>query len=185
MDLNKDWMTRQDLKKIFLCPNIRHFKNLYTMVKNDWIEPMLDSKSGGTTYYRMKDIKEELLRRECACWKDYAIYRKELYSGKRHLDLRRKRYDKQKVKIILNGKEVSIGTFNHKFVPKLKRIINDIYLNKELFDPNREDGINPFYLYCLNSKITTKNVDTFDVIKELKKFQESRKPKKRYHTKYE
>ena len=174
-DLTKDYISKEVANKILYDPSIRCFRSMQTLdIKG--IVPTLLSRRGnnGLTYYSTEDIKDELLRREIVCWKDYALYRKELYSTKKH---RRKRARSESVK----EKQWTLGKYNSKWTPKLKRIIQEIYNHQEIFDHENENYVSPIWLSTIGRKIHVKNLDSFDPIAELLKYKEQKKNLNKYN----
>ena len=180
-DLTKDYVPSKVAHNILYDPNIKHFRTLDSLQRRGQVNPLVSRKGpGGDVYYSTEDIKEELLRRECACWKDYALYRKELYARPRHKKIRLKnRQAKYEIiALILNGKEYTLGKYNSKMVPKLDRIIKDIYDHQEFFNPDNPNGLSPFWLSYVGKKIKLPNVDTFDVMAELQAFKKKKECKR-------
>lgn len=167
-DLSKDYFNKADAKEILEEPNYHNFREFDRLRAVGAIKDITeDSVKAG--YYSTEDIKDELLRRECTCWKDYALYRKELYARPRHKRLKSKslKVVKQKVVLVFDDKEYTLGKFNKKLIPKLKRIIKEIYAHKDLFDPNNPNYISPNNLTYIGEKIKESNIDTIDPIQVL------------------
>lgn len=163
-------MHASEAKKILDQPNIHWFRSLITLENNDIIKSLVSSTGKGQIkYFSMDDIKDELLRRECACWKDYALYRKELYCRPKYRRAHKRCLKAKIEKIVLkiNGKEYTLGKFNTKLRPKLMRIIKEIYEHIDLFDPNNPNYISPENICYIGDKITAKNIDEIDPIKTL------------------
>ena len=171
LDLSREYITAKEAEEVLQEPNYQPFRG-FTRLKNTKIIRPLRGTPGDSsirTYYPMEDIKDEILRRECVCWKDQAIYRKELYCQKRHKEMRKRnnRARYERVVLVFGGKQYTLGKFEHKLVPKLDRIIKEIYAHKDMFDPNNPNYISPNNLYYIGLKINSKNVDTLDPIQTL------------------
>ena len=187
-DLTKDYIPWAEASEMLKERNFKPFCSLETMEVRQMIFPLVTGTvpqgkggAGSKSYMNVQDIKDELLRREMCAWKDYALYRKELYSRAKHRELRRsykgnptmfylnKKYEpavREKVMLHIGEKNYLLGTYNVKTLEKMDKIIQTILANKKYFllESTDPDYIDPHDLHLLGRKITKANVETFDPI---------------------
>lgn len=167
-NLDRDYITKSEAKRFLHCPEIRYFRNLRTLIDNGIIRITKKGAPGYSCILSMDDFKAEMLRRECACWKDYALYRKEIYCKPKHLKQRREfqKNNITEVRLIIKGKSLRLGWFRKDLLPHLKRIVNEIYENIHLF----EGECDPLGLFVFGKKIHRNNIKTFNTVEMLKKW---------------
>ena len=174
-DLSQDFLPKSVVEKIMQEPNIRNFCCLRILENKGILKPALYARNlGNSAYYSTEDVKDELLRREMVCWKDAIMYKREFYSKRSKLKRRlvTSRAKHEKIVLVIDGKHWTLGKYNAKLTPKIKRIINEIYKHIEIFDPGNENYVSPIWLSTVGRRINAANVDTFDIIAELMKYKE-------------
>lgn len=167
-NLDRDFITKAEARKFLDCPEIRYFCNVDTLIDNGMIRVLMKGEPGKRCILSMEDFKAEMLRRECACWKDYALYRKELYCKPRHLKMRKRNAKERytEVRLIIKGKSLRLGWFKNNLMPDIKRIVDEIYENIELFDSECD----PLGIFVFGKKINARNIKTFNTVEMLKKY---------------
>ena len=178
--LAKDILQQSTVRQILYNPEIPCFYGLKTLQERKLLKPTITRGKGVTVpYFSIEDVKDELLRREITCWKDDAIYNKELFSRKRYQKIKKRNKENYKpiiqtVVLVLDGEEWPLGKFKSTLVPKMSRIIKEIYQHKEIFREGNENYISPVWLAVIGAKINARNVKTFDPVAELMKIREAK-----------
>ena len=168
IDLSRDYVPMTDVSKYLYAPDIFGFTNAETLLRDGVLKKIKDNAKNERVMIDMKAFKAEMLRRECCCWKDYALYRKELYSKPRHQNMRRRnRAEKYvEVRIILKGRNIKVGKFNPQIMPQIDKMVKEIQNYEYLFE---EELKNPWGVNKIGNLVKygrTKGMSTLELLRK-------------------
>lgn len=170
-DLTKDYYTYKEIVDFFGNGyDIKDFHTLDWLIKNGIITEIVRGTARDIRYISGKDIRDEFLRRECTCWKDFALFTKERCRSKKYRNVR-KAGQKRKIVtyITIRERKYCIGKFHSSISEKVKKIVKEIYKHTDMFEEGHEYYVDPIYLYKLCIKIKNKAFDETCVYDQLKK----------------
>lgn len=168
-DLTKEYISKLDAEEILHNPEINFFYTLNRFYNNKLFLPI--NLKSNHIYFKTEDIKEELLRRECACFFDETMYLKERRKTKEQFKARKekeKRTIQDLIYLSVDGRNHVLGKFFKKEMPTVKRIIKELYDNK-VFEKGNKNYIDPWYLQKLGKKMQARKPENFNTMEEVKK----------------
>lgn len=132
VDFTKDYITRRDIHDILKDDN-KGFLQLRALEKKGLISSI---KTQNRVFYSLKDLEQEMLRRELCAYKDTQLFCKEYHEKTPRARKKLKRYykEKEKVWMRINGQKWFAGIYPVYKAKKVERVIAWMYKHKELFN---------------------------------------------------